>query len=344
MWGKVVKVLDWVLRREGGVGRRSMVAVRGEMFTTLEKLGLLLAGIVVYKLGRGLASIGYYLLAPLVNLNVDFSQKGQWAVITGATDGIGKAFAFKLAEKGMDIVLISRTKTKLESVAQEIETKYKVNTKIIEAEFTEGFSVFQHIEKELLGLEIGVLINNVGISYPYPEYFLDLDKREKVFYDMIQCNIVTMLEMCQIVMPGMVERKKGVVINISSGTGEIPSPLLSVYSASKAFVIKFTKDLGTEYKKHGITIQCLVPGFVATKMTKIRKSTWMAPSPKEYVSKALETTGIRRHTAGYIPHILLLNSVKLLDRLSPRFAEWMIMRLNLNIRARALTKLPQTIG
>nr|XP_024214261.1 very-long-chain 3-oxoacyl-CoA reductase-B-like [Halyomorpha halys] len=230
MWGKAVKVLDWVLRREGGVGRRSMVAVRGEMFTTLEKLGLLLAGIVVYKLGRSLASIGYYLLAPLVNLNVDFTQKGQWAVITGATDGIGKAFAFKLAEKGMDIVLISRTRSKLETVAKEI------------------------------------------------------------------------------------------------------------------VVIKFTKDLGAEYKKHGITIQCLVPGYVATNMSKIRKSTWMAPSPKEYVSKALETTGIRRHTAGYIPHILMLNSVKLLDRLSPRFAEWMIMRLNLNIRAKALKKLPQTIG
>lgn len=314
------------------------------MFTTLEKLGLLLAGLVVYRLGRSIASIGYYLIAPLISLNVDFKEKGQWAVVTGGTDGLGKAFAYKLAEMGMDIVLISRTKSKLEEVAKDIEEKYKVQTKVIEAEFTSGFSVFSHIEKELLGLEVGVLINNIGMSYPYPEFFLELDKREKIYYDIVQCNIVTMLELCQIVMPGMVERKKGVVINISSTAAEIPSPFLSVYGASKAFVSKFTKDLGTEYKKHGIVIQCLVPGYVATKMSKIKNPTVMCPAPKDYVSRALQTTGVRRHTSGYIPHAILLSCIQMMESICPRFAEWMVMRSMLNIRARALKKLPQTIG
>ena len=108
-----------------------------------------------------------------------------------------------------------------------------METKIVVADFSEGDKIYPNIEKELYGLEIGVLVNNVGISYPYPDYFLELKGKEQIYNDMIQCNIVSVLAMCQIVMPGMVERKKGVVINISSATALFPSPLLSVYGASK---------------------------------------------------------------------------------------------------------------
>lgn len=113
------------------------------------------------------------------------------------------------------------------------EEKYKVETKIIEADFSEGNKIYSNIEKELYGMDIGVLVNNVGVSNPYPDYFLELKGKEKIYYDIIQCNIVSVLAMCQIVMPGMVEKKKGVVINISSATALFPSPLLSVYGASK---------------------------------------------------------------------------------------------------------------
>lgn len=82
-------------------------------------------------------------------------------------------------------------------------------------------------------MEIGVLINNVGLSYPHPEYFLETEKAEQLYSDIVQVNVAAMLIMCQIIMPGMVERKKGVVINVSSTAADIPSPLLSVYGASK---------------------------------------------------------------------------------------------------------------
>lgn len=111
--------------------------------------------------------------------------------------------------------------------------KYKVETKIIEADFTEGNKIYSNIEKELYGLDIGVLVNNVGISYPYPDYFLELKGKEKIYHDIVQCNIVSVLAMCQIVMPGMVEKRKGLIINVSSATALFPSPLLSVYGASK---------------------------------------------------------------------------------------------------------------
>jgi 17beta-estradiol 17-dehydrogenase / very-long-chain 3-oxoacyl-CoA reductase len=114
------------------------------------------------------------------------------------------------------------------------ESEHHVNTKIIEADFTDdSYEAYHTIEKQLYGLEIGVLINNVGMTYPYPQYFLELPDRGKIYSDIIKCNICSMTNMTQIILPQMVERKKGVVVNVSSLAAVIPSPLLTVYSASK---------------------------------------------------------------------------------------------------------------
>lgn len=309
------------------------------MFTPLEKVGIVCLSVIGFQIFRGILSRLYSsVLGPAIGMTADLKKMGQWAVVTGATDGLGKAFAEALAQKGMDIILISRSKPKLDAVAAEIGEKYKVNTKVIEADFTEGPKVFNHIEKELFSMEVGVLVNNVGLSYPHPEYFLDLPEAAKTYNDIIQCNIITMLSMCQIVMPSMCENKKGVVINISSTAANIPSPLLSVYGASKVFVSKFSRDLGTEYKKHGIIVQCLLPGYVATKMSKIKNPTWMAPSPSTYVKCALKTVGIEDETTGYYPHSLLVGCIKFIESLSPSFADWMITRTMENIRSRAVRK------
>jgi 17beta-estradiol 17-dehydrogenase / very-long-chain 3-oxoacyl-CoA reductase len=114
------------------------------------------------------------------------------------------------------------------------ESQYHVSTKIIEADFSDdSHDVYHTMEKELYGMEIGVLINTVGMSYPYTEYFLELPDRDKVYPQIIKCNISSVTNMTMMILPQMVERKKGVVVNVSSTAAIIPSPMLTIYGASK---------------------------------------------------------------------------------------------------------------
>lgn len=114
--------------------------------------------------------------------------------------------------------------------------------KIIAVDFTEGVHIYETIRRELEGLEIGTLINNVGMAYPYPEYFLDMAYRppggngDKLCMDMINCNLVSVTMMIRIIMPQMVERKKGVVVNLGSIAAIAPTPLMCMYGASKVRV------------------------------------------------------------------------------------------------------------
>lgn len=310
----------------------------------MEKLGAVCVFIVGVQLIRFLFRTLYNnFIGPNLGLNaVNLKETGKWAVVTGATDGIGKAYVELLAKKGLNIVLISRTQSKLDDVAKQVSSKYSVETKVIAANFTSKEDIYYNISKQLRDLDIGVLINNVGMSYPHPEYFLDLKNKDEIYDNIINCNINSVTNMCKVVMPGMVERKRGVIVNVSSTAAQIPSPLLTVYAASKAYVEKFSEDLASEYIKYGITVQCLLPGYVATNMSKIRSSTWMAPSPTKYVAEALKTIGVVERTTGYYPHSLLVGVVHTLDAISPRLSRWFIIRTMTNIRNRALRR--ATVG
>lgn len=279
------------------------------------------------------------LLGPkLFGSSIRLKEMGSWAVVTGATDGIGKAYAKALAKKGLNVVLISRTRSKLEEVAKEIEAESKVQTRIVTADFTSGPEIYESIRAETADLEVGILVNNVGMSYANPEYYLGLPDQEKFISNIVTCNIFSVTRMCGLFLPGMVERRKGVVINISSLSAVIPAPLLTVYAASKAFVDKFSDDLATEYAHHGITVQSVLPGPVATNMSKIRRPTWMSCAPKTFVSSALATLGIARHTTGYYPHSLLQLSIDMIGLFSPYVSQKITLNTMNNIRARALKK------
>ncbi|ELR49480.1 very-long-chain 3-oxoacyl-CoA reductase [Bos mutus] len=260
---------------------------------------------------------------------------GEWAVVTGSTDGIGKSYAEKLAKCGMKIVLISRSQDKLNQVSSEIREKFKVETKTIAVDFTLE-DIYDKIKTSLAGLEIGVLVNNVGMSYEYPEYFLDIPDLDNTIKKLISVNVLSVCKMTQLVLPGMVERSKGVILNISSATGRYPVPMLTIYSATKAFVDFFSQCLHEEYKTKGIFVQSVLPFFVATKLAKIRKPTLNKPSSEKFVKCAIKTIGVQSRTSGYFIHYLMASVASLLP-------SWLyfkiVMNMNKSFQARYFKKM-----
>ncbi|KAK2588823.1 hypothetical protein KPH14_001695 [Odynerus spinipes] len=314
------------------------ISLRGRMsLTCWEKISLVVLTAVGLRIViRGSLLAWRKLIAPNLGLGIDLTTQGRWAVITGATDGLGKAFAKALASKGLDIVLVSRSLPKLENVAAEINKQYGVETRVIEADLTEGQAVYAKIAKATEELEVGVLINSAGVSYEYPEFFTNVS--EETMSNIIKLNVAGVTGVTKVILPGMMERRKGVLINISSTAGTIPSPYLAVYAASKAYINKLSADLAAEAAPNGVTVQCVLPGPVATKMSKIKKPSWMAPSADKFVEATLKTVGIESETTGYPPHSLILGFISMLRCMCEKGAVWLVAKTMLNIRGRALRK------
>ncbi|XP_022115108.1 very-long-chain 3-oxoacyl-CoA reductase [Pieris rapae] len=309
----------------------------------LEKLGLAFAVALLFYIVKCFVNVVYtYIIGPVVN-KVDFKSKGKWALVTGSTDGIGKEYAKELAARGCDIVLVSRSLDKLKATATEIQNDYKVNTKIVQADFSEE-GIYDKISKEIADLEIGTLVNNVGISYSYPEYFTDIADWENSITTMIRANMVSVTRMTGIILPDMVKRGKGVVINIGSGSSLIPSPLLTVYAACKAYVDKFSEGIDMEYNKKGIIVQCVLPGFVCSNMSGIRRASLLAPTAKTFVKSAISLVGTTSKTVGYFPHAIFVNTINSIYGMSGRFAVWLITRSMENTRRKALKKREKNIA
>ncbi|XP_013184029.2 very-long-chain 3-oxoacyl-CoA reductase [Amyelois transitella] len=307
-------------------------------FSHLENWGIVVSVLILIYIVKKIWDVVYlFVIGPVVN-KVDVKSYGKWALVTGSTDGIGKEYARQLAERGCDIVLVSRSMDKLKTVAEEIEKDFKVQTKVVQIDFSGDVSIYDKLSNEIKDLEIGTVVNNVGLSYPYPEYFLDLPEWTNLVTNLININVVSMLRVTGLVLPDMVKRGKGIVINIGSGSSEIPAPLLTIYAATKAFTTKFSEGLRHEYSRQGILVQHIAPGFVATNMSKIRRTSFFAPNAKTFVKSALNLLGTASETNGYFAHSLLITSVQFFRTISDSFTTWMTRRSMENSRRIMLKK------
>ncbi|XP_026178299.1 17-beta-hydroxysteroid dehydrogenase type 3 [Mastacembelus armatus] len=234
-----------------------------------------------------------------------FTSMGEWAVVTGGSEGIGRAYAFALAKQGLNVVIMSRTKAKLDQVAKEIGDATGQRVKVIIADFTKE-NIFSEIEDQLKDLNIGVLVNNVGILPSIiPCKFLEAAQLDQTITKLINCNVRTTVKMCKIVLPGMENRRKGLIVNISSGIAAIPFPLYNLYSASKVFVERFSQGLQAEYKDKGIIIQAVTPFGVSTRMTAYQKTNIVTLTPEDFVNRALQYVRAGDKTNGSISHAVL---------------------------------------
>ncbi|XP_034540337.1 very-long-chain 3-oxoacyl-CoA reductase [Notolabrus celidotus] len=286
----------------------------------------------VYLIWRVWCGFREYALSQL--WQEDLRKFGQWAVVTGATSGIGKAYARELAQRGLDVVLVSRSDEKLQTVAREIEEQYGRKTRTIQVDFTDGHSVYPTIAKGLQGLEIGILVNNVGMVYSDNfEYFLDVPDAEQKITQVINCNVLSVPQMTRLVLPDMLEREKGLIINISSLVGCRPHPLLSIYSSSKSFVAYFSQCLHAEYSLKGITVQCVAPFMVSTNMTKRVKNSCFVKSAPDFAWEALNTVGHSTYTNGCLSHALQSTVLRVL------LPDWLRMSSSLVRKQHNLTKI-----
>jgi len=249
---------------------------------------------------------------------------GDWALVTGCTGGIGRAYTVALAEKGLNVVLVSRSGEKLENLAKDIETKFHISTKIIVIDFKRPESLpIIKAEIDKAKIEIGVLVNNVGYLAEHNKPFLAQSKEE--ILDMININCVSASILCHDFLPGMKERGKGAIINISSTASAVALPTWGVYCSTKHFLSTLTKILQLESQGSGVTIQDLIPGMVRTEMTKYLhdevRSESMAPMAEVYVASALATLGQSSRTCGWWNHSLQL------VLMWQSFPEWLSDRL-----------------
>ncbi|MFS8029131.1 putative very-long-chain 3-oxoacyl-CoA reductase [Helianthus anomalus] len=246
-------------------------------------------------------------LRPPKNLN----NYGSWALITGATDGIGKAFAFQLAQKGLHLILVSRNLAKLNEVSDEILSAYPwTKIKIFAIDFSgeDVVAGVRGMQKVIVGenLDVGVLVNNVGVTYPVARYFHEVE--QDVWIKVVKVNVEGTSLVTKAVIEGMVERKKGAIVNIGSGAAIlVPShPLYAIYAASKAYIDQLSRSLYVEYKSFGIDIQCQVPLYVSTKMASqvamVQKSSLFIPTAEEYVKAAIRQIGYESRCMPYWAH------------------------------------------
>ncbi|XP_069742985.1 inactive hydroxysteroid dehydrogenase-like protein 1 [Narcine bancroftii] len=239
----------------------------------------------------------------LVNRRYLLKHYGKWAMVTGATDGIGKAYVEELARQGLDLILIGHNQNKLEATAIAIMEEFNVEAFIIEADFTRGREIYQPIQEALKDKEIGILVNSVDVPADYPQHFLNVS--EDKLWDIINVNIAATNMMVRLALPGMVQRKKGAIVNISSGFCCKPTPQMAVYSSSKMYLDHFSRALHCEYAPKGIFVQSLLPFSITTNRNGDRDDlhfSWLAPSTNVYVRHALSTLGISNRTPGYWMH------------------------------------------
>jgi len=213
--------------------------------------------------------------------------------VTGASDGLGKEYAIQLAQKGFNLVLVSRTEAKLSTLASEIEHKYAgsaIKTKTLPMDFARNDDADYAKLKALVdGLDVGILINNVGLSHSMPVPFIQTPRQEML--DIITINCVGTLKVTQIIAPRMVQRKRGLILTMGSFGGLFPTPLLATYSGSKAFLQQWSTALGGELKGTGVDVELVLANLITTAMSKIRKPSLFIPNPRNFVKAVLGKVG-----------------------------------------------------
>jgi short-subunit dehydrogenase len=184
------------------------------------------------------------------------SGGGEYALITGASSGIGRELARPLATEGLNVVLVARDDERLRRLAAEIERDAGVTARLLPKDLRAQDApseIFSEMEAD--GVDVAVLVNNAGTCV-YDEFCeSDLDAE----IDMIQVNVTALTCLTKLFLPKMLTRGSGRILNVASGAGLCPVPLVAAYAATKAYVVSLSESLAHELRGTGVSVTCLCP-------------------------------------------------------------------------------------
>ncbi len=179
------------------------------------------------------------------------------ALVTGASGGIGESIAREFAARGYDLVLVARTKERLDTIAADLSTSNDTHSTVIAMDLA-GTNAGHQLAADVLGrgIAVDVLVNNAGFA----DYGNLWEANAEKIDQMIRLNIATLTELMHDLLPGMVARKTGRVMNIASTAAFLPGPLMAVYYATKAYVLSVSEAVNEELKGTGVTVTAVCPG------------------------------------------------------------------------------------
>ncbi len=183
------------------------------------------------------------------------------ALVTGASSGIGECFAKELAARGRNLILVARSTQKLEEMSRYLSSKCNVDIKPIHLDLSEpGAAARLATTLRERGLAVDLLVNNAGFGARGRFWELPLDRQAA----MVHLNVQAVVELTHLLLPPMVEARRGAIINVSSTASFQAVPYTSIYGATKAFVTSFSEGLAEELRPHGIAVVTLCPGGTRT--------------------------------------------------------------------------------
>jgi short-subunit dehydrogenase len=186
------------------------------------------------------------------------------AVITGASSGIGRAFAEQIAEAQHDLVLVARTRERLERLANELRERHRIEAFTHVADLEDARALAE-LEARLRATPPDLLVNSAGFGTAGAFSELPIEREDAL----LRVNVIALVRLTHACLPGMLARGSGGIINVSSLAGEVPSGFNATYGGSKAFVTSFTQALYEELAGTPVRIQCLLPGLTRTEWAEI---------------------------------------------------------------------------
>ncbi len=188
------------------------------------------------------------------------------ALVTGASSGIGAAFARALARDRHDLILVARRADRLHTLADELRGTHGVRVEVLPADLVKPEAASELAEAvKALGMQVDLLVNNAGMGVHGP--MLDLTNEDDA--RMITLNISALTALTRAFTRGMVERRTGAVINVASTAAFQPVPYFAVYAATKAYVLSYSEALAEELRPFGVNVQCLCPGSTESEFVEV---------------------------------------------------------------------------